>query len=157
MTINDLQQSASATGVTMTFFIVMMIIVMAWIIFMAYFPRSGRDARRTKKILVGSGVAVAILTVGGLITMANVTGDLREKEEAATAANARTLQGWAEQEYGITISDDTASKVMDWWGSGRTFEAETADGAVELKLKATDDGSFRLVQTGNILEPVDSQ
>lgn len=78
------------------------------------------------------------------------------------SSNARTLQAWAEADYGFTVGDQEALRVMALWGegladpeedaSGLIFEADTADGPVYAELHENADGSFSIIHDKTELE-----
>ena len=120
--------------------------------------------RRRKAALILTITATVGLAVGaiagGIVSSQHAVKDAPE----AWAVNAKVLQAWAEPAYGITIDDTEAARVMaNWanWHSGYqvmplepSFQATGADGEMTLTLEEQKDGSFRLIQTAQVLEPV---
>lgn len=155
MTVNDLVESASPISAYVT------LTKTAWILSGAALVlclAAGIFARKNRKRTVtltaaGSAITLAAVLTTGLF----VISDLRQREEAAIAANAQTLKTWAEPAYGIDISDKSAEFVMSirgtaWEKHGLIFEADTADGPVYAELHENADGSFRITHDNSELE-----
>lgn len=165
MTVNDLIEYSSSTSVWFNYMLTAIAIGVAGIVtvaLIAYYKKAN-----IRGVLTWAGAVAVTLFMTTLVSGLFVSFDLREKEEEAVAANAQTFKEWAEPTYGITISDKDAERVMGSVGSGWTmwvnasaglsFDAESADGTVELELKEKADGSFSLVQTGAELKAVDGR
>ena len=82
--------------------------------------------------------AFALLAVTGITAIA-----VSQSDDEAIPANARTLQAWTESDYGITVSDREALRIMGLMvehgplmGARQdlVFDADTSEGPIQLEL-----------------------
>lgn len=96
---------------------------------------------------------IAVAVLAGLL----IVDGIRYMEDwqptpSAALENIEAVQDWAVSSYGVSVEDREAkSMAREILGSatpsGQTYTVEGVDGILEVKLTATEDGTFHMVQT----------
>ncbi|MCC3299356.1 hypothetical protein [Arthrobacter caoxuetaonis] len=125
----------------------------------AVFPFGEKGWYKSKRLLVSIGcLGLAGAFIAGGISF------LQEWQEnpEPDAGHSGIVQDWAENTYGVTVSDDEADAMARAIrnassSASETFVVEGASGVIEVKLVQAGDASFRMVQAAAELPLAEGQ